>query len=115
MATAARTMEAGPAGRTRDVRRGDRVFRRLTLGSGLLILALIVAIATFLVWKALPAFRSAGLGFLTEKTWFPDAHPAKFGTAVKADREWPKDYGVLGDYVPNGFINQLKFPFTWKG
>ena len=84
MATAARTMEAGPAGRTRDVRRGDRVFRRLTLGSGLLILALIVAIATFLVWKALPAFRSAGFGFLTEKTWFPDAHPAKFGVAALA-------------------------------
>lgn len=38
-----------------------------------------------------------------------------FGTAVKSDREWPSDYGVLGDYVPNGFINQLKFPFTWKG
>ena len=38
-----------------------------------------------------------------------------FGTAVKADREWPKDYGVLGDYVPNGFIKQFQFPFTWKG
>jgi sterol desaturase/sphingolipid hydroxylase (fatty acid hydroxylase superfamily) len=37
-----------------------------------------------------------------------------FGTAVKSDREWPKDYGVLGDYVPNGFVNQFKFPFTWK-
>ena len=22
---------------------------------------------------------------------------------------------VLGDYVPNGFVRQLKFPFTWKG
>lgn len=38
-----------------------------------------------------------------------------FGTAVRSDREWPSDYGVLGDYVPNGFVNQLKFPFTWKG
>lgn len=38
-----------------------------------------------------------------------------FGTAVKSDREWPKDYGVLGDYVPNGFVRQFKFPFTWKG
>lgn len=38
-----------------------------------------------------------------------------FGTAVKSDREWPSEYGVLGDYVPNGFFNQLKFPFTWKG
>ena len=37
-----------------------------------------------------------------------------FGTAVKADREWPERYGVLGDYVPNGFLKQLAFPFTWK-
>ncbi|MBP7564435.1 MAG: sterol desaturase family protein [Burkholderiaceae bacterium] len=38
-----------------------------------------------------------------------------FGTAVKSDKVWPKQYGVLGDYVPNGFFKQLKFPFTWKG
>lgn len=38
-----------------------------------------------------------------------------FGTAVQSDREWPKDYGVLGDYVPKGFWRQLLFPFTWKG
>jgi sterol desaturase/sphingolipid hydroxylase (fatty acid hydroxylase superfamily) len=38
-----------------------------------------------------------------------------FGTAVKSDRKWPEHYGVVGDYVPNGFFKQLKFPFTWKG
>ncbi len=38
-----------------------------------------------------------------------------FGTAVKADREWPERYGVLGDYVPDGFVKQQAFPFTWKG
>ncbi|MBC7438141.1 MAG: sterol desaturase family protein [Bdellovibrionales bacterium] len=38
-----------------------------------------------------------------------------FGTAVKSTRLWPEHYGVLGDYVPNGFVKQLKFPFTWKG
>ena len=38
-----------------------------------------------------------------------------FGTAVKSTRLWPERYGVLGDYVPNGFVKQLKFPFTWKG
>jgi sterol desaturase/sphingolipid hydroxylase (fatty acid hydroxylase superfamily) len=38
-----------------------------------------------------------------------------FGTAVKSDREWPDQYGVVGDYVPNGFWKQVKFPFTWKG
>jgi sterol desaturase/sphingolipid hydroxylase (fatty acid hydroxylase superfamily) len=38
-----------------------------------------------------------------------------FGTAVKSTKLWPQAYGVLGDYVPNGFVKQLKFPFTWKG
>ncbi len=34
-----------------------------------------------------------------------------FGTAVKADREWPNQYGVVGDYVPKGIWPQLRFPF----
>jgi sterol desaturase/sphingolipid hydroxylase (fatty acid hydroxylase superfamily) len=38
-----------------------------------------------------------------------------FGTAVKSDRDWPAQYGVVGDYVPNGFWKQFKFPFVWKG
>ncbi|MDP1953915.1 MAG: sterol desaturase family protein [Polaromonas sp.] len=38
-----------------------------------------------------------------------------FGTAVKSSKLWPEHYGVLGDYVPNGFVRQFKFPFTWKG
>ena len=38
-----------------------------------------------------------------------------FGTAVKSTKLWPEHYGVLGDYVPNGFVKQFKFPFTWKG
>jgi sterol desaturase/sphingolipid hydroxylase (fatty acid hydroxylase superfamily) len=38
-----------------------------------------------------------------------------FGTAVKSTKLWPQAYGVLGDYVPNGFVKQFKFPFTWKG
>ena len=37
-----------------------------------------------------------------------------FGTAVQSDRVWPAHYGVVGDYVPNGFWKQLLFPFTWK-
>ncbi|WP_432719585.1 sterol desaturase family protein [Jeongeupia wiesaeckerbachi] len=37
-----------------------------------------------------------------------------FGTAVKSTRTWPSEYGVLGDYVPNGFLKQLRFPFSGK-
>jgi len=38
-----------------------------------------------------------------------------FGTAVQSDRQWPSHYGVVGDYVPDGFVRQTVFPFVWKG
>lgn len=38
-----------------------------------------------------------------------------FGTAVNSNKVWPERYGVLGDYVPKGFLKQLAFPFTSKG
>ena len=84
MAVAAPTPESLVSRRPQDVRRGDRVFRGMTLGAGLFILGLIVAIAVFLVWKAVPALRIAGFDFFKEKTWFPDAKPAKFGVAALA-------------------------------
>ena len=84
MAVAAPTSEQLGSVRPKEIRRGDRIFRGLTLGSGLLILGLIVAIAVFLIWKAIPALRVAGFHFFTEKTWFPDAKPAKFGVAALA-------------------------------
>lgn len=34
-----------------------------------------------------------------------------FGTAVTADRKWPNRYGVIGDYIPVGFVKQQAFPF----
>jgi sterol desaturase/sphingolipid hydroxylase (fatty acid hydroxylase superfamily) len=34
-----------------------------------------------------------------------------FGTAAKADRPWPDRYGVVGDYIPEGFVAQQLFPF----
>jgi sterol desaturase/sphingolipid hydroxylase (fatty acid hydroxylase superfamily) len=37
-----------------------------------------------------------------------------FGTAVQSPREWPAHYGVQGDYVPDGFWAQMKFPFVWR-
>jgi phosphate transport system permease protein len=70
--------------KTRTLNRGDRVFRRLTEGAALLIVVLIVSIGLFLLVRAMPAFRAAGWSFLTERTWSPDATPAKFGIAALA-------------------------------
>ncbi|WP_415893711.1 sterol desaturase family protein [Neptuniibacter sp. PT8_73] len=37
-----------------------------------------------------------------------------FGTAVKGQKEWPQDYGVVGDYVPEGWLKQQVFPLRPK-
>ncbi|MCK5726485.1 MAG: sterol desaturase family protein [Thiotrichaceae bacterium] len=34
-----------------------------------------------------------------------------FGSAVKGQKEWPKEYGVVGDYIPEGLWKQQLFPF----
>ncbi|MDO8414817.1 MAG: sterol desaturase family protein [Agitococcus sp.] len=34
-----------------------------------------------------------------------------FGTAVKTDKAFPEKYGVVGDYMPNGFLKQQAHPF----
>ncbi len=34
-----------------------------------------------------------------------------FGTAVKSPKKFPESYGVVGDYMPDGFIRQQMFPF----
>ncbi|WP_228124630.1 sterol desaturase family protein [Glaciimonas soli] len=33
------------------------------------------------------------------------------GTAVKSTRAFPEEYGVVGDYMPDGFLKQQAFPF----
>ena len=37
-----------------------------------------------------------------------------FGTAVKSDREWPEQYAVVGDSVPDGFHKQPALRFVWR-
>lgn len=34
-----------------------------------------------------------------------------FGTAVDTEKKFPEKYGVVGDYVPDGFLRQQAFPF----
>ncbi|KRA33736.1 fatty acid hydroxylase [Rhodanobacter sp. Root627] len=34
-----------------------------------------------------------------------------FGTAVKSKNKFPERYGVVGDYMPEGFVKQQMFPF----
>ncbi len=34
-----------------------------------------------------------------------------FGTAIKGQKGFPEKYGVQGDYMPDGYVKQLMFPF----
>jgi sterol desaturase/sphingolipid hydroxylase (fatty acid hydroxylase superfamily) len=37
-----------------------------------------------------------------------------FGTAVRGQSGFPEHYGVVGDYMPDGFVRQQLFPFRGK-
>ena len=60
------------------------MFRSAAVAAGLTVLLLILAIAVFLLLQAAPALGRAGLRFLTEQQWFPDASPPRFGVAALA-------------------------------
>jgi phosphate transport system permease protein len=49
----------------------DKTFRVVTLACGLAVLAILALIAIFTTNKAMPAFRSEGLGFFTSRNWNP--------------------------------------------
>jgi phosphate transport system permease protein len=64
------------------VRPGDRVFRGVSIAAGAVVLAIMAAIAIFLVYKAVPALRANTVNFLTFTKWFPDESPSQFGIAA---------------------------------
>jgi phosphate transport system permease protein len=74
---------AGRSGTGTGTRVGDRVFRGLSAGSGGLLLAIMAAIALFLVWKAWPALTvQSPWKLLTTQAWQPAFEPPKFGIAA---------------------------------
>jgi phosphate transport system permease protein len=59
-------------------------FRALSTAAGAMVLVIIIAIAIFLISKAIPALRADKVNFLTYKQWFPNDTAPKFGIAVLA-------------------------------
>ncbi len=53
-------------------------------GSGIILLAIIAAIALFLIVKAIPSLRADKANFLTSQAWNPDAAKSEFGIAQLA-------------------------------
>ncbi|SEG79226.1 phosphate ABC transporter membrane protein 1, PhoT family [Thermomonospora echinospora] len=65
-------------------RLGDQIFAHSARGSGVVLLAIMAAIAVFLIWRAVPALRANEANFLTEQEWNPNATPPVFGIAQLA-------------------------------
>jgi len=58
----------------------DRLFRAVARLGGLLVLAIMVMVGTFLAFRALAALRKAGFSFVTTQEWNPDG--GRFGVAA---------------------------------
>jgi phosphate transport system permease protein len=59
-------------------------FRGLSTSAGAMVLVIIVAIAIFLIAKAVPALRANTVNFFSYQQWFPNDAQPKFGIAAIA-------------------------------
>lgn len=73
--------DAVPLGGARSTRRGETIFRLVTLVAGSLVFAILAAIAIFLVLKAWPALHGDKSSFWTTTQWDPDVSK-RFGIAA---------------------------------
>jgi phosphate transport system permease protein len=64
------------------VRPGDRVFRAGAVAASAVVLAIMVAIAIFLVYRTVPALRQDTASFLRTKVWLPEEAKPVFGIAA---------------------------------
>jgi phosphate transport system permease protein len=62
----------------------ETVFRATTTTAGSVVLVIIVAIAVFLIAKAIPALKADKSNFFTETNWFAGDNPPHFGVAAIA-------------------------------
>ncbi|WP_219461122.1 phosphate ABC transporter permease subunit PstC [Nonomuraea rhizosphaerae] len=74
MTTNLRTRDGGPATSRPASRRshGEGPFRYASTGAGIILLAIMAAIAVFLISEAIPALQANKGHFLTELTWDPN-------------------------------------------
>lgn len=80
--TAAGSAVARAAARRSSGKVGDGLFRAAALGSALLVLVVLAAVALSMLWGGLPAFRAFGLHFLYGTQWDPVAKVFTAGVAI---------------------------------
>ncbi|HEX3823854.1 MAG TPA: phosphate ABC transporter permease subunit PstC [Mycobacteriales bacterium] len=82
MSTVETTLDTTSLRAGRSGRRGDVVFRGLSLGAGVFVFVLLGAIAVFLVIKAIPALNADKSSFWTTQNWTASSGDAMFGIAA---------------------------------
>ena len=93
-----------PAPEKPIVRRGDRIFKNLSTGAGILVLVIMAAIALFLVVKAIPALQANTVSFLTTQEWLPDLPSGpRFGIAALTFGTVVSSVIAMALAVPVGF------------
>jgi phosphate transport system permease protein len=78
------TLDAASLRSGSRARRGDAVFQGLARAAGILVFAILAAIAIFLVVKAIPALRGDKASFFTSQAWGDVGGTHKFGIAALA-------------------------------
>lgn len=73
-----------PTNTTVRPRRGDRIFRGVSIGAGVVILSVLVLVAAFLVFKALPALDPSAQIDSTPDGFLSFVGPLVFGTLFSA-------------------------------
>ena len=73
-----------PSGRTPRVLheepgKADRIFNRITMSSGIIVLVLLTLVGLFLLLQSREALTQAGLSFFTRTEWRTDVQPARIG------------------------------------
>jgi phosphate transport system permease protein len=61
---------------------GDKAFRVLVLGAGMLVVVLVTLTGAFLVWKAAPSLADNTANFFLDRVWQPATTPPAFGIAA---------------------------------
>jgi phosphate transport system permease protein len=73
-------LDSEPSGDSASTGRlGDRIFSGLATGSGILVVTMIVAVAVFLISRAVPALKNDQANFLTDRVWNVGGNQLAFG------------------------------------
>lgn len=88
---------------------GDRIFKKILLFSGLILVVVFLGIFISLFISAVPSIERYGIGFLTETEWKPDSEAASLETDKSILGALPF---IIGTLMTSGIALLLSLPFA---